>query len=116
MCEFAVLATLTHETLRTYAPSVGGCGRRLLDDCRPLGADRLERTVRHKLKGSCLPRPLTPQSDGTVPCNVVEAVGNHAADCATYCVSQGRNVTGPPSPQMTAAVQDPLDRTRCLLD
>jgi hypothetical protein len=73
--------------------------------------------LKEKLKGSCLPRPLTVRADGTVPCNVIEVVTNHQSDCNTYCKAQGRdvpttdNLSGLPSAQMTAAVTDSMQKS-----
>ena len=62
--------------------------------------------LKEKLKGSCLPRPLTVQPDGTVPCNVVEVVSgqtatSQASDCATFCQ---KNQRGTADSQMQTAV------------
>ncbi len=72
--------------------------------------------LKEKLKGSCLPRPLTVASNGTVPCNVVEVVSGAiaGADCNGYCQANGRNVdpqtglTANVTAQMSAAVFDQL--------
>jgi hypothetical protein len=73
--------------------------------------------LKEKLKGSCLPRPLSVNKDtGLVPCNVVEVVGASATggNCSAYCTGEGRNVstddnpTGEVSPQMQAAVIDSM--------
>ena len=74
--------------------------------------------LKEKLKGSCLPRPLQPNADGSLPCNVVEVVSGanltdpttgSPVDCTTYCTANQR---GTPSPQMTAAVVTSLQQSR----
>ena len=63
--------------------------------------------LKEKLKGSCLPRPLTINADGSLPCAVIEVVPGsklNGVDCATYCKNEQRNVPNPPTPQMSAAV------------
>ena len=77
--------------------------------------------LKEKLKGSCLPRPLTVNADGSLPCSVVEVVakGNipGGGECDAYCTSQGRNVAspanpaGPPNDAMKAAVIDSMKRS-----
>lgn len=79
--------------------------------------------LKEKLKGSCLPRPLSVNTDsGQVPCNVVEVVGSATAGgtgdaCSAYCAGQGRNVgtadnpSGQVSPQMQAAVLDSMRKS-----
>ena len=73
--------------------------------------------LKEKLKGSCLPRPLGVQGDGSVPCNVVEVVGGSnlgGVDCGTYCANAGRNQSTPDNPsgqvssQMQASVLDSM--------
>ena len=80
--------------------------------------------LKEKLKGSCLPRPLTVQADGSVPCNVVEVVSgdvpkaaNPPLSCDQYCFKQGRDqgppgtsTVTPPSAQMAAAVTDSMQK------
>ncbi len=77
--------------------------------------------LKEKLKGSCLPRPLTANPDGTLPCNVVEVVSQDrsGADCLTYCKNNKRDVAsastnpdGSPNPQMAAAVLDALRQNK----
>jgi hypothetical protein len=73
--------------------------------------------LKEKLKGSCLPRPLTPNGDGSVNCNVVEVVGGSSLgsnDCPTYCArnlrnqSTADNPSGQVSAQMQASVLDSM--------
>ena len=65
--------------------------------------------LKEKLKGSCLPRQLTINSDGTVPCNVVEVVTGHQSDCSSWCTSQGR---GLPSDLMSTAVTTSMQQSQ----
>ena len=49
--------------------------------------------IKTSLKGSCLPRPLSVNADGSVPCRVVEALAPAAlngADCTSFCTAKGR--------------------------
>ena len=82
--------------------------------------------LKEKLKGSCLPRPLTVNPDGTLPCAIVEVVpasslkdsSGNVLDCTTYCTNMGRDVPspsnpdGPPNPQMTQAVTASMQQSR----
>jgi hypothetical protein len=68
--------------------------------------------LKEKLKGSCLPRPLTVNADGTLPCSVVEVVASanlQGKDCASYCTSNQR---GTPNAQMVLAVQDSMSQSK----
>jgi hypothetical protein len=69
--------------------------------------------LKQKLKGTCLPRPLTANSDGSVPCEIVEAVQpgqiGSGTSCAAYC---NANERGLPSPQMSSAVADAMIQAR----
>ena len=68
-----------------------------------------------RLRGSCLPRPLTVGANGEVPCNVIEAVTQDTLggqDCASFCTAKQRNKdvtadnpSGGPTPKVVAAVQ-----------
>ena len=70
--------------------------------------------LKDRLRGSCLPRPLTVASNGEVPCYVIEAVAPDALDnqdCASFCHDKGRNQdvagdnpSGSPSAQVQSAV------------
>ena len=65
--------------------------------------------MKQQLKGSCYPRPLSVNSDGSVPCSLVEVISQssispNGSDCNAYCESQGRNAQGAPSAAMTADV------------
>jgi hypothetical protein len=74
------------------------------------------------LKGSCLPRPLSPEPDGKVLCNVVEAVTKEAlkdSSCSAYCGNMGRNQeptaenpSGGPSSYIQAAVLDQMKKSK----
>jgi hypothetical protein len=82
--------------------------------------------LKEKLKGSCLPRPLTATTDAqgnvTLPCNVVEVVSKDrlaGLDCLAYCVKHLRDIASPstnpdgsPNPQMAAAVLDSMRQSR----
>jgi hypothetical protein len=82
--------------------------------------------LKEKLKGSCLPRPLTSTTDAqgnvVLPCNVVEVVSAttlNKVDCLTYCKNNLRDVAsastnpdGSPNPQMTAAVLDSMKQSK----
>ena len=79
--------------------------------------------LKEKLKGSCLPRPLTANPDGTLPCNVVEVISADrvptGSTCVAYCQSKKRDVAsastnadGSPNPQMTAAVLDSMKQSK----
>jgi hypothetical protein len=71
--------------------------------------------LKEKLKGSCLPRPLTVNADGTLPCSVVEVVSSdklNGSDCNSYCMGMGRDVNGPVSSAMTGAVIDSMRRSK----
>ena len=72
------------------------------------------------LKGSCLPRPLTPDANGQVPCYVVEAVSSDktGGDCDSYCKQMGRNQdvtdsnpSGGPSSKLQAAVLESMKQS-----
>ena len=65
--------------------------------------------MKQQLKGSCYPRPLSVNSDGSVPCSLVEVISQssispNGSDCNAYCESQGGNAQGAPSAAMTADV------------
>ena len=74
------------------------------------------------LKGSCLPRPLTPDADGRVPCYVVEAVSSSKTGtqgCDAYCKQMGRNQeitdsspSGGPSSKLQSAVLDSMRQSK----
>ncbi len=79
--------------------------------------------LKEKLKGSCLPRPLTANADGSLPCNVVEVISSdhlNGSTCVAYCQLQKRdvptppttNADGSPNPQMTAAVLDSMRQSK----
>jgi len=87
----------------------------------PAVAALIER-LKVTLKGSCLPRPLSVEANGEVPCNVVEAVAPSVlgdTDCNTYCQHNGRNrdvtsdnPTGGPSTKIRAAVVESMQQTQ----
>ena len=87
----------------------------------PAVAALIER-LKVTLKGSCLPRPLSVEPSGEVPCNVVEAVAPHVwegQDCNAYCQGQGRNrdvtsdnPTGGPSTNVRAAVVESMKQLK----
>jgi hypothetical protein len=69
--------------------------------------------LKEKLKGSCLPRPLTVNPDGTLPCRIVEALAPgslNGKECATFCTDKGRdsNVT----PELVTAVQTEMSKSK----
>ena len=74
------------------------------------------------LKGPSLPRPLSPDPEGKVLCNVVEAVTQDALkgeSCAAYCSTMGRNQevtadnpSGGPSSYIQAAVLDQMQKAK----
>jgi len=56
--------------------------------------------LKEKLKGSCLPRPLSVDADGQTLCRIVEAVPpsvleSKGQDCPTYCPANGREYINP---------------------
>ncbi len=82
--------------------------------------------LKEKLKGSCLPRPLTVNADGTLPCVVVEVVPQDKVttgmSCHDFCTQAGRDVIGQPGsstnpndgspgPLIQAAVIDQMKRS-----
>jgi hypothetical protein len=103
----SIVASICPKDL-TSAPQSDGYGY------NPAVAALINR-LKDKLRGSCLPRPLTVRDNGTVPCNVVEVVPSQT-DCNSYCKSKGRDVamddnpSGLPSSQMTAAVTDSMQK------
>ena len=79
--------------------------------------------IKQKLKGSCLPRPLTVNADGSLPCAVVEVVPSAhvptGSNCLQYCQSQLRDVPsnatnpdGSPNAQTTAAVLASMQQSK----
>ena len=84
--------------------------------------------LKEKLKGSCLPRPLTVNADGTLPCAVVEVIStgsippnqSYSGNCTAYCQAMGRdmasppttNADGSPNPAMAAAVLDSMRQSQ----
>lgn len=81
----------------------------------PAVAALIERLKAH-LGGTCLPRPLNVQSNGEVPCNVIEVVDQSSLggmDCNAFCKSKhrnqnstGSNPAGGPSSKIAAAILD----------
>jgi len=67
--------------------------------------------LKEKLKGSCLPRPLQPLADGTLPCQVIEAVSpaivtaGGGSDCKSFCEKNGRTLAEGP---IVKAVDDQM--------
>jgi hypothetical protein len=72
--------------------------------------------LKEKLKGSCLPRPLTVKADGTVPCAVVEVVSMKAdeiAGCNDFCTSKQRDIVASTDPMRQAVLESMKSTKLC---
>lgn len=65
--------------------------------------------LKEKLGGTCLPRQLTVQADGTVPCAIVEAIPKTAGDAWSNCTNNGRDIV---TPELTSAIKGALSRDK----
>jgi hypothetical protein len=90
-------AQLDNDTLQTYGyrPAINAIVERL----------------KQALGGKCLPRSLTPNNEGQVPCIILEArrIGDGGASCEPTCSgTAGRRFIEQDHPAVTAAKEDPL--------
>jgi hypothetical protein len=74
--------------------------------------------LKEKLKGSCLPTSIATNSNGTVPCDLVEAVPQaivnaRGSDCATYCSANQRSVVTASSPLGLATTSSMVQNRIC---
>jgi hypothetical protein len=65
--------------------------------------------LKQALGGQCLPRALTPNANGQVPCLILEA--SRVNDCAAACSLPGRAPLADNNPAVKAAKEDPLFQT-----
>jgi hypothetical protein len=77
---------------------------------RPAVGAIVER-LKQALGGQCLPRSLTPNAEGQVPCIILEARVVSGQDCNALCDStNGRRSVDQNSPAVVAAKEDPITK------
>lgn len=78
---------------------------------RPAVGAIVER-LKQALGGQCLPRSLTPNAEGQVPCIILEARVAPGANCTDLCDSaNGRRSVSQTDPAVLAAKEDPITKT-----
>ncbi|MEM9691199.1 MAG: hypothetical protein AAGA56_01520 [Myxococcota bacterium] len=74
---------------------------------RPAVGSIVER-LKQALGGQCLPRSLTPDIEGNVPCVIIEARRiSEGTSCQDVCNAPGRSFIDPEDPAVIAAQNDP---------